>query len=75
MENLSQKFEPWEDKLRGELGALWENQVPKDESHIPCKLSMEENLSFDGEFSFFKLQNCSSMEVGERVLGREQLGL
>ena len=51
-------------KLRGELGALWENQVPKDEFHIPYKLSMEENLSFDGEFFFLKLESCPSMEFG-----------
>ena len=32
---------------------------------------MEENLSFDGEFFFLKLESCSSMEVEERVLERE----
>jgi len=48
--------------------------VPVNQSHIPCKLSMEENLSFDGEFFFSKLESCSCMEVGERVLERKLFG-
>ena len=72
---MGTNFEKREEEIREELGTLWEKQVPKDESHIPCKLSMEENLNLDGEFSFFKLENCSSMEVRERVLERELFGV
>ena len=54
-QKLGQILEIGEDKLREELGALWENQVPKDESHIPWIKSMEENFNSNGGILVFKL--------------------
>ena len=64
--NYAQISSKGEEDFEGDFGAPWEKQVPKDESHIPYKLSMEGYSNSNGEFSFFKLGSSSSMEVGKR---------
>ena len=64
-------FEKREDQLEEFWRALWENWVPKDESHIPLELFTEENPSFNGGiFSIWSFK-LASMEFGEEGFERE----
>ena len=64
-----------EEILIEKLGALWENQVPKDESHIPWITLMEENLSFNGGTLIYKLGEKSLMVVCRENVEREIFGV
>ena len=52
------------ERIERNFGALWDKQVPKDESHIPLILLMEEKCNFNGGIPSMDLQG-STMGFGE----------